>query len=65
MKTKCPTCQSPDPKKHPAVQFEGEVHLCSDPWHKPTAAEIAYRDAITGANPRATDKLVAGLRRTQ
>ena len=34
---KCPTCESPDPKLHPAVQFEGEVHLCEDSFHNPTA----------------------------
>lgn len=36
----CPSCNSPDPKRHPATAFEGEVSLCEDPWHKPTAAEI-------------------------
>ena len=37
---KCPTCESPDQKRHPAVQFEGEVQLCRDVWHRPTADEI-------------------------
>jgi hypothetical protein len=30
---RCPTCTSPDPARHPAVQHEGEVQVCSDPWH--------------------------------
>lgn len=33
--TKCPTCRSPSPEKHPAVQAGGEVHLCKDMWHGP------------------------------
>ncbi len=37
---RCPTCNSSNPKLHPAVQFEGEVQLCYDSWHRPTAAEI-------------------------
>lgn len=41
---KCPTCDSPNPLHHPAVQFEGEVQLCRNPWHKPTAAEILAKE---------------------
>lgn len=29
----CPTCGSPAPHLHPAVQSEGEVQPCADPFH--------------------------------
>lgn len=35
--THCPTCDSPSPKLHPAVQNEGEVYLCHDSFHAPVA----------------------------
>lgn len=34
---RCPSCSSPSPRLHPAVQHEGEVRLCRDPWHEPIA----------------------------
>ena len=30
---RCPTCTSPAPHLHPAVQHEGEVEVCADSFH--------------------------------
>ena len=33
MNSKCPSCNSPQPHLHPAVQWEGEVEICVDEFH--------------------------------
>lgn len=42
---KCPTCESPAPYLHPAVQHEGEVVICKDDFHK-TEGESWLREQI-------------------
>lgn len=39
--TKCPRCDSPSPKLHPAIQYEGEVQLCNHPWHESVATDTS------------------------
>lgn len=47
--TKCPSCESRNPAHHPATSIGGEVSLCNDPWHQPTAAEIRAKEAKDAA----------------
>jgi hypothetical protein len=39
---RCPTCDSPSPKQHPAGS-DG-IKLCRDPYHHPSAGEIEARE---------------------
>jgi hypothetical protein len=36
---RCPSCNSPAPHLHPAVQHEGEVQLCGDSFHEIITAQ--------------------------
>lgn len=43
MSDRCPTCDSPAPHLHPAVQCEGEVQPCKDEFHlRPTPQNKPY-----------------------
>lgn len=47
---RCPRCNSPDPKRHPALQFEGEVEPCTHPFHNGgsmTATAVAGNTHLT------------------
>jgi hypothetical protein len=52
----CPTCEGTNPAHHPATSVGGEVFLCRDPWHQPTADEIeakeraSFRSGVTWAD---------------
>jgi Lar family restriction alleviation protein len=55
---RCPTCDSPSPERHPAMQHGGEVELCTDAYHLiPTAGNrpsyIAAVEAKRAAQPEA------------
>lgn len=45
---RCPTCDSPAPHLHPAVQHEGEVETCTDDFHliETPSNTHEYRDYV-------------------
>ncbi len=43
MNMRCPTCDSPHPELHPAMQWEGEVQPCRDLFHLPATIETKRR----------------------
>lgn len=56
--SKCPTCASPQPHLHPAVQHGGEVELCTDEFHlTPTNQNTA--DRISSVNVKRREKALA------
>jgi hypothetical protein len=37
---RCPTCEAPEPRLHPAIQADGEVAaICRNPYHGPTGED--------------------------
>lgn len=65
MRERCPTCDSPSPSRHPAVQFEGEVELCNDAWHVPAADAIrrlGYEEALRQAREGSSNSCTCGAR---
>ena len=55
----CPTCESPQPHLHPAMQSEGEVQPCKDLWHTDARREPVMRyepcPMCTANRPRLCD----------
>lgn len=49
----CPSCGSTNPRHHPATSIGGEVSLCHNNWHSPTAAEIRAKEAAEPVNEAA------------
>lgn len=53
----CPACGSQYPERHPAMQCEGEVELCTDDFHlTPTASNTPeYIAAVLAKRARQSE----------
>lgn len=45
---RCPTCDSPSPELHPAIQCGGEVEVCHDPFHADARIPVGWHRATQG-----------------
>lgn len=54
---KCPTCNSPAPHLHPAMQHEGEVEVCTDDFHLQNTPQnkLEYRNNVLRKRKAVTD----------
>jgi hypothetical protein len=58
---RCPTCDSPDPKLHPAVQWEGDIQPCGNRWHVLTAQHTSRTAPLSEREERAVYVEVARI----
>jgi hypothetical protein len=61
--SRCPTCDSPSAKLHPAMQWEGEVQPCRDAWHD--SAELAAFARRGRSAQQAVDEIIASHEHTK
>lgn len=60
---RCPRCDSPSPELHPAIQHEGEVHLCGHAYHKRVTPENTAERIAQTFPAREPERDMAAARR--